>query len=104
MARRVIWAPRARYDIHLAREYISRDSPAAARKFVRAVIQAGRSLAEFSERGRVVPELGEPGVREVFVSRYRVIYEVFEDRIAMLRVIHGRRDLFAAWGREHSEE
>ena len=77
MARRVIWAPRSRYDLHLAREYISRDTPEGARKFVQAVIHAGRSLAEFSERGRVVPELGEPGVREVFVSRYRVIYEIF---------------------------
>ena len=94
----------ARYDIHLAREYISRDSPEAARKFVRAVIQAGRSLAELSERGRVVPELSEPGVRELFVSRYRVIYEVFEDRVAMLRVIHGRRDLLTAWGRAQPEE
>ena len=68
------------------------------------MIQAGRSLAELPERGRVVPELDEPAVREVFVSRYRVIYEVFEDRVAMLRVIHGRRDLLTAWGRAQPEE
>jgi len=103
MARRVIWAPRARYDIRLAREYIARDSPEAARKFVRAVIQIGRSLAELSECGRVVPELDEPGVREVFVSRYRVIFEVHEDRVAILRVIHGSRNLLAAWGRASDE-
>ena len=104
MARRVIWAPRARYDIHIAREHISRDSPKGARKFVSAVIKAGRSLAELSERGRVVPELGEPAVREVFVYRYRLIYEVTEDRVAVLRVIHGSRDLLAARGRAQPEE
>jgi plasmid stabilization system protein ParE len=41
--------------------------------------------------------LNEDSVRELFVSRYRLIYEVFEDRVAVLRVIHASRDFLAAW-------
>lgn len=103
MARQVIWAPRARYDIRLACEFIARNSPEAARKFAHAVVEAGRSLSELAERGRVVPELNEPGVRELFISRYRLIYEIFEDRAAVLRVIHGSRDLVGAWGRRRGQ-
>jgi plasmid stabilization system protein ParE len=47
----------------------------------------------------VVPELGDPAVRELPISRYRVIYEVFADRVAIVRVVHASRDLLAAWGR-----
>lgn len=83
--------------MRIACEFLARDSREAARSFARAVILAGRSLAELSERGRVVPELNEPSVRELFISRYRLIYEVFEDRVAVLRVIHASRDFLAAW-------
>jgi hypothetical protein len=33
--------------------------------------QAARSLKRFAERGRIVPEVGDPGIRELFVRRYR---------------------------------
>lgn len=63
------------------------------------MIQASRSLAELWDRGRIVPELADPRVRELLLSRYRVVYEVFDDRIAVTRVIHASRDFLTAWGR-----
>jgi plasmid stabilization system protein ParE len=62
-----------------------------------AVLQAGRSLATHSERGRIVPELGDEDVRELLLGRYRIIYEVFAERVAVLRLIHASRDFEAAW-------
>lgn len=97
MARAVVWTRRAHSDLQLAVAYISADSPAAARSFGTAVIQAGASLATLSERGRVVPELGDEDVRELLLGRYRIIYEVFSDRIAVLRLIHASRDFETAW-------
>lgn len=41
--------------------------------------------------GRVVPELGDAQVRERFLYSYRVIYEVRDERIEVLAVLHGRR-------------
>jgi plasmid stabilization system protein ParE len=61
-------------------------------------VTAARSLAELSERGRIVPEIGDPAVRELLLGRYRVVYEVFPERVAIVRVIHASRDFLSAWG------
>jgi hypothetical protein len=42
-------------------------------------LEAASSLDAFSERGQVVPELNQPSVRELFVQRYRLLYEVMPD-------------------------
>lgn len=34
----------------------------------------------FSARGRVVPEIGSPDIREIFVKSYRLIYKIEETR------------------------
>jgi plasmid stabilization system protein ParE len=54
------------------------------------------SLATLSERGRVVPELGDAGIREVFVFRYRLMYRVEQARVVIVAFVHGAQD-FAAW-------
>jgi hypothetical protein len=37
-----------------------------------AALRAAASLAKFSERGRIVPELNDPAVRELLVYKYRL--------------------------------
>ncbi len=59
----------------------------------------GASLTKLSERGRTVPELEDPNTRELFVQRYRLIYEVHPTEIHILAFLHGARD-FAKWQRE----
>lgn len=60
-----------------------------------------RSLEELAERGRIVPELDQPTVRELVVGSYRLIYEIDEEeRVYVLGLIHGARDLAAAWDEE----
>jgi plasmid stabilization system protein ParE len=68
----------------------------------RRYVRAGLWANSRNEGG--VPELGEPTLREIFISRYRLIYEILEDRVAVLRIIHGSRDLLAAWGRRGSQQ
>jgi plasmid stabilization system protein ParE len=53
-----------------------------------------------AERGRVVPELEEPTVRELIVGRYRLIYEIDGADVNILGLIHGARDLAALWDEE----
>jgi len=48
-----------------------------------------------------VPELSNPGVREIFVSHYRLIYQVTADSVDIIAFIHGARDLLALWQQEH---
>jgi plasmid stabilization system protein ParE len=58
-----------------------------------AALDAAASLDAFSERGRVVPEWNQPSVRELFVQRYRLLYEVTPDEVHVLAFLHGARDL-----------
>ena len=73
--------------------YRARDSrPAAARLLIQA-LDAAASLDAFGERGRIVPELAQPNVRELLVQRYRLLYEVTPSKVHILAFIHGSRDL-----------
>ena len=100
MARKVNWAYEATTDLEALAEYIARDSAFYASAFVQEIRDASRSLNEFSERGRIVPELGNPNIRELFVREYRLIYSIEESRVFILGLIHGKRDLRRLWERE----
>jgi len=54
-------------------------------------------LKDFSERGRIVPELFNSNIRELLVKEYRLIYGLEESRVVILGIIHGRRDLQTLW-------
>ncbi len=56
------------------------------------------------ERGRVVPELSDPAIREVFVGSYRLVYRILAHRVEILALVHGARDLTALWQRERTDE
>jgi len=99
MARRIVWTEPALEDLEAAAAYIARDSPRYAAAVVREAQQAARSLKEFSRRGRIVPELGDPSVREIFVRKFRLIYERRDEVIFVLGFIHGARDLGKLWDR-----
>ena len=73
--------------------YIAQDSRPAAERLLIQALEAVSSLDTFSERGRVVPEFAKPTVRELFVQRYRLLYEVTPDGIHILAFVHGARDL-----------
>jgi toxin ParE1/3/4 len=73
--------------------YRARDSRSAAERLLIQALDAAASLDAFGERGRVVPEFSEPNVRELFVQRYRMLYEVTPSEIYILAFIHGARDL-----------
>jgi toxin ParE1/3/4 len=96
MARTVIWTEGALKDLDQAAEFIARDSKFYAAAFVREARQAARSLKRFAERGRVVPELGKPEIRELFIRRYRLVYKIeAANKIYVVRFIHGARDFSA---------
>ena len=100
MARKIVWSYEASADIEALANYISRDSIFYAAAFIQETLDVSRSLDEFSERGHIVPEFGDPNIRELFVREYRLIYSIEEDRIVLLGLVHGKRDLKTLWGKE----
>lgn len=91
MARQVIWTEPAWDDLDAAAEYIARDSEYYAAAFVQEVKDAAESLSELAERGQVVPEFGDPSLRELLVRPYRVVYQVLPSEVTIVAVIHGAR-------------
>lgn len=100
MARRVAWTETAWRDLKRIADYIADDSPGYAAAFVRRIRDRARSLEKMAERGRVVPELDQPAVRQLVVGSYRLIYEISEGNVHVLGLIHGARDLTALWDQE----
>jgi plasmid stabilization system protein ParE len=64
---------------------------------VERALDAAESLSTLSERGRIVPELDDPTVREIFVYRYRLVYEVAPSQVTVLGFLHGARDFNRWW-------
>jgi toxin ParE1/3/4 len=100
--RDVVWAESARAALDEVIEYTARDSRASGIQVHEEALRAASSLATFSERGRIVPELNDPAVREVFVLRYRLLYEVGDDRVLVAAFLQGARD-FAPWRQNQKE-
>jgi toxin ParE1/3/4 len=90
--RRVVWSEAALAALDEVLEHIAAESRPAARHVATQALAAADSLSTLSERGRVVPEVGDHDVREIFVFRYRLMYEVTPTEVRILAFIHGARD------------
>lgn len=90
---RVEWSDVARNDLDDLVRYISRDSAFYARRFGEKVVLATRRLKEFPESGRMIPEAGDKSLREIIVQGYRVMYRLESDRVLILAVMHGSRNV-----------
>ena len=90
---RVDWSDLALDDLDDIVRYIAKDAPYYAREFADRIFATSDRLKDFPYSGRYVPEAGNETIREVIVQSYRVIYRAETDRILVLAVIHGSRDL-----------
>jgi addiction module RelE/StbE family toxin len=93
MGYQVAFSPTARRDLRDIVRYISFDAPTRGLSFGQLLIRSAKELAEFPERGRVVPEFGLDALREIVVRPYRIIYRVdhADCRIDIVRFWHGAR-------------
>jgi toxin ParE1/3/4 len=100
MVKKVAWSNESDEDLDSIAEYIAKDSEFYALSFVQEILDTGNSLETFPERGRIVPELGYSNIRELFIREYRLIYSIEEDRILILGIVHGKRDLKRLWEKD----
>lgn len=95
--RDVIWAPVATAELDQA---LALREDASA--LLEGVLDAADSLSTLSNRGRIVPELDDPVLREIFVRGFRLLYEVSSTHVLILACLHGKRD-FETWLRERHQ-
>ena len=93
MALRVVWTETATEDLRGIVEFIAADSPDAARRLAEAILAKIEHLQQFPRMGRTVPEKGDPAIREVILSPYRIIYHLRQGRgvLHVARIWHAAR-------------
>ena len=82
----------ARKDLDEIWQYIAVESEITADKVIAEIIQRFPLLTEFPEMGRERTELA-PFMRSFSVGRYIIFYRPGNLGIAIVRVLHGARDI-----------
>ncbi len=83
----------AKQDVASIHDFIARDKPKAAAKWVRTLDRHVRSLRYSPMRFEVIPEAEEIKVRyrHVIWSNYRIIFKIEDNLVTIVRVIHSAR-------------
>lgn len=90
----VIWTEPALSDLNEIAEYIALDNFDAAAHLVQEVFSAVARLEQHPKSGRRPPELEKKSrYREVVVGPCRVFYRIETERVYMLYVMRGEREL-----------
>jgi toxin ParE1/3/4 len=87
---------RAEADLEECWLHIARDDPLRAARFLGTVLAKCELLAEQPGIGRPRSDLA-PDLRSFVVGRYLIFYRPLDDGIEVVRVLHGARDIEAAF-------
>lgn len=88
----IIWSNEASENLFEIEEFIARDSVEQAIRFVDALIDhADKMLSNSPGSGRVVPETGNPEIRELIYRGYRIVYRLNEDFVEIVSVFEGHK-------------
>jgi len=91
----VIWSEPAKADLRSIHDFIAHDSQHYAKKVTQDIRERADFLDELPKVGKKVPEVNDEAVRELSLYSYRIIYEIKNQGIFVLAVVHKRRDLKA---------
>ncbi len=86
---RVVWTTRAQARLAQIHEYIAKDQPGNADRFIDRVTRHGDRVGDHPYAARMVPEYQQEDLREVFEGAYRIIYRILPDRVDIMTVRHG---------------
>lgn len=100
----VKWSNPAKLDLKQIHDYIARDSRFYAKKVASEIVEKTEKLNLFPEIGRIVSEIEDPKVRELFIYSYRIIYEISPDKIKVLALVHNKRNFMKDFLNEQREE
>ena len=91
----VDWAQPALDDLHEIYEFIAHDSPRYAQSTIERITDAAARLAHFPQLGQILTEYPHLTYRQCVVGAYRLLYreDTQHNRVIMMGVIHGSRDL-----------
>ena len=83
---KIYWSPLAVERLEEIYDYLSNDSVSAAQNLIENIFEKVESLADNSERGRIVPESNRGDIRELFEGEYRIIYKLESKKLFILTI------------------
>ncbi|MBS4031244.1 MAG: type II toxin-antitoxin system RelE/ParE family toxin [Clostridiales bacterium] len=92
----IFWTQTAQHDLKKIIEYIRTDSENQAKQVYFAIKQKAENLRQMPLQGRIVPELRFHNIltyRELISPPWRVIYKTEDNKVWVLAVIDGRRNM-----------
>jgi toxin ParE1/3/4 len=89
----VIWSDVAKTDLRAIFDYIANDSRHYAKKVAQDIREKTDVLDELPLLGRAVPEMEDKNIRELSLYSYRIIYQIKNDHVYILTIVHKRRNL-----------
>ena len=88
---KVIWTKEALERLADIEEFIAKNSPDRAEKFINYLIKRGESISKNPQLGRIVPEISNHQIREIIVKKHRIVYRTGKDNLEILTVFEGHR-------------
>ena len=76
---RVTWSPPEDGQVDDAVAFIAADTPSAVLELLERLLGRVKSLADYPDSGRMVPETQREDIREILVRAYRVMYRRRDD-------------------------
>jgi plasmid stabilization system protein ParE len=92
------WSLRALDTLDEGLGYIAQFNPLAARQLRVSIQAALKHIQAYPESARMVPEEGDPSIREVLRDPFRIIFEIHAEELRILVVRRMERAPLAAGG------
>ncbi len=89
----VIWTGKAKSSLKAIYNYIKVDSQFYAEEVRTKFIYESRKLEDFPKLGRIVPETEKENIRELFIYSYRMLYEIRDENVFILSIIHSKQNI-----------
>ena len=88
----VVITEAAEADLEAIGDWIAADNPTRALTFLSELRERCESLGTFPRAYPLVPRYEQLGIRRRAYRDYLIFYQIADDRIEVLHVLHGARD------------
>jgi toxin ParE1/3/4 len=79
-------------DLEAIGDYIARDNPGRALRFLHELREKCRGLADMPERFPLVSRYEASGVRKRVHGDYGIFYRIEARKVVVIHILHGARD------------
>lgn len=88
----IFWTETGLITLEEISDYIAKDSPLNADRFIREIVSKADLLINTPRIGNKPPELEGSEILQLLQGDYKILYKISDNIVNILAVIHGKRD------------